>query len=150
MIFILSAIIVVVLIVTSVVVRRRPKKINQDKYMEQWMAIQKRCVDKTKWHEVVIDADKLLDSALKRRRFKGKSTGERLVAAQHELTNNETAWFGHKLHNKIEEEHLKQLTKQDTLEALSGFRQALKDLGALITPERRAEAEPESDSAGAE
>jgi hypothetical protein len=135
MIGIIIAAVVAVLIIGLVAFRKVPRRLNAQKFTQRWSSIQRRCVDKASWHEIVMEADKLLDDALKRRRFKGKSTGERLVAAQHELTNNESAWFGHKLHNKIEDEHLKQISKQETLEALSGFRQALRDLGALIIPE---------------
>jgi hypothetical protein len=47
------------------------------------------------------------------------------------LTSNEAVWFGHKLRNRIVHEDVRKLKKQDILDALSGFRQALKDLGAM-------------------
>jgi hypothetical protein len=55
------------------------------------------------------------------------------VAAQHELTDNETVWLGHKLRKRLSQEDIdvRKLKKQDVLDALSGFRQALRDLGAL-------------------
>lgn len=119
------------LIIGLVIWKRRPKKINTDYCMDRWQAIQKNCADKKKWPIAVTEADRLLDEVLKRRHYKGKTTGERLVSAQHDFTNNESLWFGHKLYNRIKDDGLKLLTKQDTLEALGGFRQALKDLGAL-------------------
>lgn len=109
----------------------RPRKINTGYCAERWQTIQKHCADKKEWHMAIANADRLLDDVLKRRHYKGKTTGERLVSAQHDFTNNESLWFGHKLYNRIHDDGLVKISKQDTLEALGGFRQALKDLGAL-------------------
>jgi hypothetical protein len=56
--------------------------------------------------------------------------GERLVSAQRDISDNDSAWFAHKLRNKIVHEEVS-LRKQDVQAALRGFRDALKDLGAL-------------------
>lgn len=114
---------------------RRKKKLNQAKFTEQWHELQKLCVSRKTWPQAIFEADKLVDDALKKSRYKGKTTGERLVAAQHQLTSNDKIWFGHKLRNKLEQENIdvRTLKKQDMLDALSGFRQALRDLGALET-----------------
>ena len=118
-------------LIVLVIVRRRPRKLNATVLTERWLALQKNCSNKNTWPQAILEADKLLDDTLKRLRYRGKTTGERLVAAQHKLTDNESVWFGHKLRNRIQDNELKKISKQDTLEALSGFRQALKDLGAL-------------------
>lgn len=125
------AAVLVVLVVAGLIFKFRPRKINVASCASRWQAVQKYCSDKKTWHLAVTDADRLLDDVLKRRHYKGKTTGERLVSAQHDFTNNESLWFGHKLYNRIQDDGFKKLTKQDTLEALGGFRQALKDLGAL-------------------
>lgn len=119
------------LIMISLIVKFRPRKINTAKCSDKWQAVQKHCSDKKTWYLAITDADRLLDDVLKRRHYKGKTTGERLVSAQHAFTNNESLWFGHKLYNRIHDDGLVKINKQDTLEALGGFRQALKDLGAL-------------------
>ena len=118
-------------LIVLVIRRRRPRKLNAAVLTERWQALQKNCSNKKTWPQAILEADKLLDDTLKRLRYRGKTTGERLVAAQHKLTDNESVWFGHKLRNRIQDNDLKKISKQDTLEALSGFRQALKDLGAL-------------------
>ncbi len=128
---ILAIITAVSLVTFSLVLKLRPRKINVNSCTVRWQAIQKLCSNKKEWYLAIIEADRLLDDVLKRRHYKGKTTGERLVSAQHDFTNNESLWFGHKLYNRIHDEDLKKLRKQDTLEALGGFRQALKDLGAL-------------------
>lgn len=113
--------------------RRKPKQLNQAHFTERWKALQVNCADRQSWPQAISDADRLLDDALKKARYKGKTTGERLVAAQRSLTSNDTVWLGHKLHNRIkgEEVDVQKLKKKDIVIALSGFRQALRDLGAL-------------------
>lgn len=110
---------------------RKPKRIDTDQFAVRWQELQKNCADKKNWHIAVVEADRLLDEVLKKRHYKGKTTGERLVSAQHAFSNNESLWFGHKLYNRIQDDGFRKLSKRDTLEALGGFRQALKDLGAL-------------------
>ena len=125
---------VAVLIIISLFVgirRRRPKKLKHDRFTERWKALQRHCVSRKTWPQAIIEADNLLDEALKKARYKGKTTGERLVSAQHALTSNDTVWFGHKLRKTIAGEDVRKLKKNDVLEALAGFRQALRDLGAL-------------------
>jgi hypothetical protein len=113
--------------------RRRPRKLKTAKYNKRWQDLQKHCATRKTWPQAVIEADALLADALKQRRYKGKTTGERLVAAQHELTDNESVWFGHKLCKKLSEETIdvRTLKKRDIVTALAGFREALRDLGAL-------------------
>ena len=79
----------------------------------------------------VIDADKLLDEALKRRGYKGKTMGERLVAAQRQLSNNDAVWYAHKIRNRLVHEPNFRLRKNDAKDALAGVKQGLHDLGAL-------------------
>lgn len=110
------------------------RKLKPERFMERWLTLQKNCASRKTWPQAIIDADNLLDEALKRRRYKGKTTGERLVSAQHAFTNNESVWFGHKLRKRVAEIDVRKLRKQDILEALHGFRQALRDLGALEVP----------------
>lgn len=111
--------------------RRRPMNVKH--YAERWQELQKCCASRKTWPEAIAQADDLLADALKRAGYKGKNTGERLVAAQHDLSDNENIWLGHKLRNRLaqEEVDVRKLKKKDVLNALSGFRQALRDLGAL-------------------
>lgn len=113
--------------------RRRKKKLDVDQFTERWKALQANCATRKNWPQAIIEADCLLDDALKRRGYKGKTTGERLVAAQHDLTANDTVWAGHKLRNRIDQGDVdvRKLKKIEMVTALAGFRQSLRDLGAL-------------------
>jgi hypothetical protein len=123
----------VVVLLLVIVIRKRsmPRELNSEYFQLRWKELQKMCSDKKTWALAIIDADKLLDEALKQSKFRGKTMGERLVTAQHSITNNDAVWFAHKLRNKLVHEEYKTLKQQEVKDALVGFRQALKDLGAL-------------------
>ena len=130
-----AAAFLLLVIVRFIIKRRRARRLDTRYFMEQWLSLQKFCGTRKTWPDAIIAADALLDDALKRAGYKGKTTGERLVAAQRALTNNESVWFGHKLCKRVPDEDVRKLRKQDVLEALHGFRQALRDIGALEVPE---------------
>lgn len=126
-----GAVVVVALLVWVVIRKRRPRVLNVIRFQERWSDMQKSLRQKDNWPKAVVQADKLLEEALKKKRIKGKSMGERLTRAQHMLTDNESVWFGHKLRSKIEADPSVKLKESEVKEALLGIRQALKDLGAL-------------------
>lgn len=111
--------------------RRAPKDLDRKYFQRQWRDLQKLCSKTETWPMAIIQADSLLDEALRKRRYKGKTMGERMVSAQRSFTNNDAAWFGHKLRNKLVHEMNTQLSEKDVKNALIGLRQALRDLGAL-------------------
>lgn len=131
--------------------RRRPQKLKISRFQDKWRELQKLCSDKESWPSAIIAADKLLDEALKRRRFLGKSMGERLTKAQRVLTDNEAVWFGHKLRTKLDADPETKLREKDVKDALIGIRQALKDLGALpaAAPSPEPQAAPKTKQASA-
>jgi len=112
---------------------RRRSKVNVEKCTIRWQDLQKLCASRKTWPQAIVEADNLLNDVLKKRHYKGKSTGERLVSAQHTLSTNDTVWVGHKLRKKMDETDIdvRKLKKKDMVIALAGFRQALRDLGAL-------------------
>ena len=57
--------------------------------------------------------------------------GERLVAAQHEISDNDGVWYAHKLRNRLVHEPTVRLRKNEAKNALAAVRQGLKDMGAL-------------------
>jgi hypothetical protein len=119
------------IVLGSSLLKRRPKKLNVQKFQARWQEVQHCCKTKDTWPLAVINGDKLVDDALKQRRYRGKTMGERLVSAQRDLTDNDSVWFGHKLRNKLVHEQTPPLKQAEVMRVLTGFRQALKDLGAL-------------------
>lgn len=111
---------------------RRPKRpLNREYFQKKWRELQKQCAHVETWSLAVIQADSLLDEALKKKHFKGKTMGERLVAAQKSLTDNDGVWYAHKLRNQLVHQVDIKLRKRDIKHALIGIGQALKDLGAI-------------------
>jgi hypothetical protein len=110
---------------------KRPVVLKTEHYQEKWKELQKLLRNKDRWDVALIEADNLLDSALKKKRIRGGSMGERLVKAQRLFTDNDGTWFAHKLRKQVEAEPEFKLKEKDLKEALIALRQALKDLGAL-------------------
>ncbi len=123
--------IILLLVVGLIVFKKKPRKLKTDKFLTSWRELQALCRDKATWGQAILDADQLLDKALKRRRMKGKTMGERLVAAQRLLTDNDDVWFAHNLAKKVAAEASLKIKESDIKDALVAFRQALKDMGAL-------------------
>lgn len=130
---VLGLVITVVAIVNGLLLLRRfrPRRLKQQKYVLAWKDLQRYCRDRHTWPDAVKEADALLEKALKRRKFRGKSMGERMVAAQRIFSNNDDLWFAHNLHKKLRDNPGISPKESDVKDALAGFRQALRDIGAL-------------------
>ena len=83
------------------------------------------------YHLSVLNADKLVDQALKSRRIRGKTMGERMKNASEIFSDRNGVWAAHKLRNTIAHEPEAHVTYSDAQNALRNFRTALKDLGAI-------------------
>lgn len=110
---------------------KRPPKLKQEYFETAWKDLQKLLRNKERWDVALLDADKLFDIALKKNRFRGASMGERMVKAQKMFTDNDGAWFAHKLRKEVEGNPDFVLKEDDLKKALIAIRQVLKDLGAL-------------------
>ena len=84
-----AGLLLIALVVVAGVFSKRGRRLNVAYYEEKWKELQKLLNTTATWPLAIIDADKLLDQALKARRFKGKTMGERLVAAQREIKYND-------------------------------------------------------------
>lgn len=135
------------LLIGFVIHKRVPRKLKVERFVDDWKELQAYCKDKTTWPDAILEADSLLDKALKRRKFKGKRMGERMVAAQRMISNNDQMWFAHNLAKKVAADPKFKLKEADVKTALVGFRQALRDIGALRVPEQVVE-QPKQEAAG--
>ncbi len=130
-ILLLVSVALVSVTIVFTIYKKLPKIVKKDSYSIKWRELQKRCANSDEWKQAIIDADNLLDTALKNKRVKGSTMGERLVAVQRIFTDNDSVWFGHKLRGKIDADPEIKLKKQDVKRALLGIGRGLKDLGAL-------------------
>lgn len=106
-------------------------QLDKGPFRESWKKINSRASQEDGWEISIINADKLLDVALKKRKFAGETMGERLIAAKNVLSRRQAVWEAHKLRNRLVHEENVKLDKKKVAEALRGFESALKDLGAL-------------------
>jgi transposase len=79
----------------------------------------------------VLNADTLLDHALKDRGIAGATMGERMKQMQKKWSNANNVWSAHKLRNRIAHEPDVKLDYDNARRALASFKQALKDVGAI-------------------
>jgi hypothetical protein len=100
-------------------------------FAKKWKELQKHCAHKDTWSLAVIEADALLDRALRKKGFKGKTMGERLVSAEKYFTGIEGIWSAHKLKSHIAQEPGIQPVENEVKSALVSIRQGLRDLGVL-------------------
>jgi hypothetical protein len=113
-----------------------PKKLNHKKFIKKWSYIQSLCRDRDTWPKAVTEAEQLLKKAVTKKKFKGKNMGEKLTYGQRIFTDNDGLWFSYKIFKKLDDKLLV-IGESDVKKALYGFRQALRDLGALPNDEKK-------------
>jgi transposase len=108
-------------------------RLDVDKYRSKWLAIENQLKrdEVSSFHLSVLNADKLLDQALRERGVKGETMGERMKTIKDTWTNANAVWTAHKLRNQIAHESDVQVSYDDARRALASFKQALKDVGAI-------------------
>jgi hypothetical protein len=108
-------------------------KLNCEKYQTKWLSIEHglKRDNPSSYPLAVLNADKLVDQALKERKYKGETMGERMKAAQAVWKNPNHVWGAHKIRNQLAHEADVEITYETAARALAAFKQALKDLGAI-------------------
>lgn len=134
-IFILVAVLLaaIVGVVYLMVTSKHGSQLNVQRYQTKWLEIENSVTrdNAASWQLAIMNADKLLDQALRERRFKGQTMGERMKSAQKVWKNANHLWGAHKIRNQLAHEVNANVTYDITLRSLSAFKQGLKDLGAI-------------------
>ncbi|HEX5798360.1 MAG TPA: hypothetical protein VFX79_03310 [Candidatus Saccharimonadales bacterium] len=120
-----------VLVVLGLIIFFYSKKLRPKKIRKKWNKIKTQLPKQDQWKEALAEADRLLDEALKKKKYTGKTVGEKLVKAEKIFTDKDEVWFGHKLSRAVQEKPGLKLKKADMKRALLGLQKGLKDLGAL-------------------
>jgi len=130
--FIFVIIVGIALLIFISLTRRSGRPLDPEKYRSRWLAItQGANTSPDSWQFAIMNADKLLDTALKERGIAGTTMGERLKNSGSHLRNIDGVWRAHKLRNRIAHDDSVAVTKRQANDALKIFKQALTDLGAL-------------------
>jgi hypothetical protein len=123
----------VLLIVVITLTKRGPAGLDIEKYRSRWLQIESSLnrEEQSSYHLAVLNADKLLDQALRDRGIRGETMGERMKTARNTWSNANAVWSAHKLRNQIAHETDIHVGYDDTRRALAAFKQALRDVGAI-------------------
>ena len=134
-IFVFASIIIVASILFGLIcfTKKIGKRIDVEKYRAKCLEIEHQLKpdDVNSFQLCVINADKLLDQALRDLGVKGNTMGERLKNSVASYSDRNGIWTAHKLRNVIVHESNSTVTYIQAKHALANFRQALKDLGAI-------------------
>lgn len=128
-ILVIGALLVAVITLT----KKGAVQLDVNKYRLKWMAIEKQLNkdNPSVCSMAILNADKLLDQALREKGVKGQTMGERMKTVKETWSNRNAVWNAHKLRNQIAHESDHQISYDDARRALAGFKQALKDIGAI-------------------
>jgi len=134
-IFFFAAIIIVGALMFAIIGMNKKGHKNLDiaHYQKKWFVIEQQFKkdDISSYSLTVLNADKLLDQALKERGMRGETMGERLKSAKDVFSERNNVWSAHKLRNKIAHETDVKVTYNAARYALGDFKRALKDIGAI-------------------
>jgi hypothetical protein len=113
--------------------KRGGRVLNVEKYRVRWLEVEQSLVkdNQASYHMAVLNADKLVDQALRDKGFTGQTMGDRLKVAKGQFTRLDALWDAHKLRNRIAHEPDIRVSYDQSRRALAGFKRALKDLGAI-------------------
>ena len=83
------------------------------------------------FQKALIEADKLLDFALKGLGFEGETMADRIQVAQKKFSNYQGIWYAHKLRNQAVHEMDTEILSHEVKKAVKIYQLALRELGAL-------------------
>lgn len=132
--FLVSILIIAAMLMTVILLtRRKGAALNVQRYQSRWLAIESslRRDNHASYHLAVLNADKLVDQALRESGYSGSTMGERMKSADGAWSNSNHIWSAHKLRNKIAHEPDVEVGYELAARSLAAFKQALKDLGAV-------------------
>jgi hypothetical protein len=136
--FLVLSLIIIVLIGVGLLVlitatRGRRSGLDRAKYQEAWLKLENNldAGNVATYQFAVLNADKLLDSALKDLGVAGDTMGERLKNSRGKFAGIDDVWRAHKLRNQIAHEPDTRVNVLGAKRALAIFKKALKELGAI-------------------
>lgn len=134
-IFFFAAILIVggLLFVFVSIAKNSPRELDVERYRSRWLSIETALSRNNEGSHTlcILNADKLLDQALRDRGVAGKTMAERMRGCQGKWTNGNGLWAAHKVRNRLAHETDATIDYDRAKQALIAYKQALKDLGAI-------------------
>ena len=128
------AVVGILVFVAIVLTGKKRYTFNKLEYQSDFLAIETSLTkdNSQSYNMAVVEGDKLLDKAMMEMGIPGKTMGERLKKCGKEKYSQLNAvWNAHKLRNQIAHEAGFKLEYHQARHALTIYKQALKDLGAI-------------------
>ena len=109
------------------------RRLDVEQYRIKFLAVENQLKkdNPSSFNLAVLNADKIVDQALRESGVVGETMGERMKAAANKFSDNNGVWNAHKLRNRIAHETDVNVSYEEARYALSDFKRALKDLGAI-------------------
>ena len=109
------------------------KRLDVDQYRIKFLAVENQLKrdNPASFNLAVLNADKIVDQALRESGIVGETMGERMKSAVKKFSDNNGLWRAHKLRNRIAHETDVNVSYDEARRALVDFKKALKDLGAI-------------------
>lgn len=130
---VVAAVVIAVILLAIIHTTPGTGRIDKEKYQSRWLDIEKKLKpgNADSQHMAIMNADKLLDLALKETGSKGATMGERMKNRKGAWSNANAVWAAHKLRNQIAHDENVSISEDTARRALASFKRALKDLGAM-------------------
>ena len=128
------AVVGILVFVAIVLTGKKRYTFNKLEYQSDFLAIENSLTkdNSQSYNMAVVEGDKLLDKAMMEMGIPGKTMGERLKKCGKEKYSQLNAvWNAHKLRNQIAHESGFKIEYHQARHALTIYKQALKDLGAI-------------------
>ncbi len=133
LVFFLAAVLIVGAILFGVITMTKggSRHLDVNRYRTKWLDIEQKLTrdDASSYQLSVLNADKLLDQALQEKGVAGDTMGARMKVTK--WSNANAVWAAHKLRNQIAHESDVEVDYVTARRALAGFKQGLKDVGAI-------------------
>jgi len=113
--------------------RKHVDGLNKQEYNEEWERIISTVdtSDNNSLQMAIMNADKLLDKALRQIGTPGVTMGDRLKVSGGKFSKINDVWFAHKVRNQVAHESDYKLNVMTARKVLAIFKRSLKELGAL-------------------
>ena len=128
------AVVGILIFVAIILTGKRKYTFNKLEYQTDFLAIENSLTKSNpqSYQMAVVEGDKLLDKAMMEMGISGKTMGERLKkCGKEKFSQLNAVWNAHKLRNQIAHESGFKLEYHQARHALTIYKQALKDLGAI-------------------
>ncbi len=128
---IVAAVVILVLISLNSKSSVQGKGIDKAHFKHEWNDCIEQFKDEKTRNLSLINADKLLDEALKCLGHTGDTMSERMISAKNILKNRDEVWSAHKIRNRLVHESGYHPTEKIVKRSLNGYYRAFKDLGVF-------------------